>query len=217
MVDTVTLPDGTVITDNTDPVTGIRAGGHVKFWIKGLSAFTSWLATGESHKNAAATSASSAASSASIAATSANQSINAKTQAETARDQAVAGLGAADQSTNLAQLAYGIARALAQAAQALRNHDRVLTYHTQSGTATVTQSASSAHFRNYASVAVTLPKPFLTTDYQVVVEAEAAAPFLGAEGQIIVSARATNGFVLLITGSATSATLRWKVIHPNAK
>jgi hypothetical protein len=124
---------------------------------------------------------------------------------------------ASNPSEDLVKLAYGMAEAISKAGQANRNYDRTLTYHTQSGTATVTQSASSAHFRNYASVAVTLPKPFLTTDYQVVVEAAAAAPFLGAEGQIIVSARATNGFVLLITGSATSATLRWKVIHPNAK
>jgi hypothetical protein len=202
--------DNSVVTDDNNPTTGLGNDGHRVRLVPALAQVVAVAGHVVNTASSFNTDINSVATNAAIA-------VQARNQAQTARDQAVAGLGAADQSLNLVQLAYGIARALAQAAQALRNHDRVLTYHTQSGTATVTQSASSAHFRNYASVAVTLPKPFLTTDYQVVVETEAAAPFLGAEGQIIVSARATNGFVLLITGSATSATLRWKVIHPNAK
>lgn len=43
MVDTVTLSDGTVVTDDTNSTTGIRAGGHTKFFIKGLSSAVYWL------------------------------------------------------------------------------------------------------------------------------------------------------------------------------
>ena len=140
-----------------------------------------------------------------------------KTQTETARNEAVAGLGAADQSLNLVHLAYGIAGAVDLAGQAVKEAERNVNFRIQSGEVTVTQADSPAHTRTYASAAVTLPRAYRTTDYQIEVECIAAAPFLGCEGQVQVQSRSTNGFVLAITGSATSATLRWKAINPNAK
>lgn len=147
----------------------------------------------------------------------ASQASSLKSQTETARDQALAGLGAADQSLNLVHLAYGVAGAIDLAGQAAKEAERNTNFRIQSGEATVTQAASGGHTRTYASVAVTLPRAYRTTDYQVEVECIAAAPFLGCEGSIQVQSRSTNGFVLAITGSATSAALRWKAIHPNAK
>lgn len=140
-----------------------------------------------------------------------------KTQTETARNEAVAGLGAADQSLNLVHLAYGVAAAVDLAGQAVKEAERNVNFRIQSGEVTVTQADSPAHTRTYASAAVTLPRAYRTTDYQIEVECIAAAPFLGCEGQVQVQSRSTNGFVLAITGSATSATLRWKAINPNAK
>lgn len=140
-----------------------------------------------------------------------------KTQTETARDEAVAGLGAADQSLNLVHLAYGVAGAVDLAGQAAKEAERNVNFRIQSGEVTVTQADSPAHTRTYASAAVTLPFPYRNTDYQIEVECIAAAPFRGCEGQVQVQSRSTNGFVLAITGSATSATLRWKALHPNAK
>lgn len=140
-----------------------------------------------------------------------------KTQTETARNEAVAGLGAADQSLNLVHLAYGMAGAIDLAAQAVKEAERNVNFRIQSGEVTVTQADSPAHTRTYASAAVNLPRAYRTTDYQIEVECIAAAPFLGCEGQVQVQSRSTNGFVLAITGSATSATLRWKALHPNAK
>lgn len=137
--------------------------------------------------------------------------------AATARDQALAGLGAADQSINLVQLAYGLAAAIDLAALAQRRIDDSRTYIVQTGEATVAQSASTEYTRTYASVAVTLPKAYLDAAYQVVVECVSAVPFLGCEGTVQVQSRTATGFVLAITGSATSAVLRWKTIHPNAK
>lgn len=151
------------------------------------------------------------------AAASASQASSLKAQTETARDEAVAGLGAADQSLNLVHLAYGLAGAIDLAGQAAKEAARNTSYRTQTGEVTVTQAASGGHTRTYASVAVTLPKAFRDTTYQVDVECLAALPFLGCEGSVQVLSRATNGFVLAITGSATSATLRWTVSHPNAK
>lgn len=140
-----------------------------------------------------------------------------KTHTETARNEAVAGLGAADQSLNLVHLAYGVAGAVDLAGQAVKEAERNVNFRIQSGEATVTQADSPAHTRTYAGTAVTLPRAYRTTDYQIEVECIAAAPFLGCEGQVQVQSRSTNGFVLAITGSATSATLRWKAINPNAK
>ena len=137
--------------------------------------------------------------------------------AATARDAALAGLGAADQSINLVQLAYGLAAAIDLAALAQRRIDDISTYKTQSGEATIAQSASAEYTRTYASVAVTLPKAYLDAAYEVVVECVSAVPFLGCEGTVQVQSRATTGFTLAITGSATSAVLRWKTLHPNAK
>lgn len=124
---------------------------------------------------------------------------------------------AADQSLNLVHLAYGLAGAIDLAGQAVKEAERNATFRIQSGEAIVTQANSPAHTRTYASAAVTLPRAYRTTDYQIEVECIAAAPFLGCEGQVQVQSRSTNGFVLAITGSATSATLRWKAINPNAK
>lgn len=146
-----------------------------------------------------------------------SQSQGVKAQTEEARDQAVAGLGAADQSLNLVHLGYGLSGALALAGQALGETERASRYRTQSGEVTITQAPSTAHERTYASAAVTLPRPYSEAGYQVVTEVIAAAPFPGCEGNVLVQSRSVNGFVLAITGSATSVTLRWKVIHPNAK
>jgi len=151
------------------------------------------------------------------AAASASQASSLKTQTQTARDEAIAGLGAADQSLNLVHLAYGVAGAIDLAGQAGKEAERNANFRTQTGDVVVTQAASTGHTRTYASAAVTLAKPFRNTDYQISIECIAAAPFLGCEGSIQIQSRATNGFVIAITGSATSATLRWKVSHPNAK
>jgi hypothetical protein len=140
----------------------------------------------------------------------------AKTQAETARDAALAGLGAADQSANLAQLAYALDYAILQSGLANNRINDLQNQMIQSGTATITQGASTELVRNYATVTVTLPKAYLDAAYQVEVECDSAAPALGHQGNVIVQSRATNSFVLAITGSATSATLRWKTIHPAA-
>lgn len=114
------------------------------------------------------------------------------------------------------QLAYGLGFALDQAALAHRRVDDALTFQTQTGTATITQAASTEHARTYPTVAVTLPKAYRTNDYQVVIGVESVAPAVGHEGTVFVQSRATNGFVLAMTGSATSATLRWMVLHPAA-
>lgn len=119
-------------------------------------------------------------------------------------------------SPTIAQLTYGLTQALDQAAIANRRVDDALTFQTQTGTATITQAASTEHQRTYASAAVTLPKSYPNTDYQVVFAVESAAPGIGHEGEIFVQSRATNGFVVAATGSATRVTLRWKVLHPAA-
>lgn len=137
-------------------------------------------------------------------------------QAETARDQAVAGLGAADQSVNLAQLTYATDYAVLQAGLANKRLNDVHDQMIQSGTATITQAASTELVRNYATATVTLPKAYADALYQVEVECISATPALGHEGSVIVQSRATNSFVLAITGSATLASLRWKTIHPAA-
>lgn len=124
---------------------------------------------------------------------------------------------ASTQTLNLVHLAYGVAGAVDLAGQAVKEAERNVNFRIQSGEVTVTQADSPAHTRTYASAAVTLPRAYRTTDYQIEVECIAAAPFLGCEGQVQVQSRSTNGFVLAITGSATSATLRWKAINPNAK
>lgn len=160
--------------------------------------------------NAATTSEINAAASESVAA-------SLKTQTQTARDEAIAGLGAADQSLNLVHLAYGLAGAIDLAGQAVKDAANNRTFRTQTGDVVVTQAASTQHSRTYASVAVTLAKPFRDTGYRVEVECLAATPFMGCQGDVQVLSRATNGFVLAITGSASSATLRWSVSHPNAK
>lgn len=146
-----------------------------------------------------------------------SQAQGVKAQTETARDEAVAGLGAADQSLNLVHLAYGLAGALDLAGQALKEAERNTSLRIQSGEVTVTQAASNGHTRTYATASVALPKAYRNSDYQITWEVIAAAPFLGCEGQVQIQSRATNGFVLAITGSATSATVRWKAFHPNAK
>lgn len=146
-----------------------------------------------------------------------SQAQGVKTQTETARDEAVAGLGAADQSLNLVHLAYGLAGALDLAGQALKEAERNTSLRIQSGEVTVTQAASNGHTRTYATASVALPKAYRNSDYQITWEVIDAAPFLGCEGQVQIQSRATNGFVLAITGSATSATVRWKAFHPNAK
>lgn len=143
------------------------------------------------------------------------QALLAQTQA--AKDDAVAGLGAADQSLNLVQLAGAVAGAIDLAGQAVKETERGRSYRTQRGEAAVTQAASREHARSYATVAVTLSKPYPDANYLVHRECINAAPFLGAEGVIQVLSQSANGFVLAITGSATSATLRWSTHYPDAR
>ena len=91
-----------------------------------------------------------------------------------------------------------------------------ITYKIQTGSVTITQAASNEMVRTHASAAVVLPAAYLDAGYQVVTEIESAAPFPGNAGLLLVSNRATNGFTLSMTGNATSATVRWKTLHPNA-
>jgi len=182
-----------------------------------VSATTALTAAVNVKKSVLEASVAEAAASQTAAASHASQASSLRAQTQTARDEAIAGLGAADQSLNLVHLAYGVAGALDVAGQAVKEAERNTNFRIQTGEATVTQAASSGHTRTYASVAVTLSRAYRSTDYQVEVECINAAPFLGCEGQVQVQSRSTNGFVLAITGSATSATLRWKTFHPNAK
>ena len=126
-------------------------------------------------------------------------------------------INAIDQAQTNAQMTYGLSYAIEQAGIANKRVTDATSYQTQTGTATITQAASTELVRTYASVAVVLPKPYTGTDYQVVAEIESAAPFDGCAGQVLVKNRATNGFTLAITGSATSTVIRWKTLHPNAK
>ena len=126
-------------------------------------------------------------------------------------------INAIDQAQTNAQMAYGVSYAIEQAGMANKRVTDATSYQTQTGTATITQAASTELVRTYASVAVVLPKPYTGTDYQVVAEIESTAPFEGCAGQVLIKNRATNGFTLAITGSATSTVIRWKTLHPNAK
>ena len=49
MVDQVTLVDGSVITDDTNPTTGIRAGGHRNWFIKALQSVSTWASRAQSY------------------------------------------------------------------------------------------------------------------------------------------------------------------------
>ena len=144
---------------------------------------------------------------------------------DAARDAAWAGLGVADQSGNLVNLTYALGFALDQASLANRRVGDVHNALVQTGVATITQTASTELVRTYASATVTLPRAYTDTGYQVVAEVESAAPHAGATaspglagfaGEVLVMSRAVNSFVLAITGSATLATVRWKVLHPGA-
>ena len=148
-----------------------------------------------------------------------------KTLADIARDEALAGLGLADQSGSLVRLTYALGWALDQASLANKRINDVHTRLVQTGVATITQAASTELVRTYASTTVTLPKAYTDTNYQVVAEVESAAPnasatasaaLAGFAGGVLVLSRAVNSFVLAITGSATTATVRWKVVHPGA-
>lgn len=202
--------DNSIVSDDADPTTGLDNDGHRLRLVPALSQVVA--IAGSVANNAAIIYANATAILSAV-----NSALAAKTQAEAARDQALAGLGAADQSLNLVQLYYAAARAISQAGQANNRIDRLLAYHMQSGEVTITQTANKDHTRSYASASVTLPKNYQDTNYQVLSEVISAVPFLGCEGSIQVTARATNGFVLLLTGSATSAVVRWKTFYPNAK
>jgi hypothetical protein len=147
------------------------------------------------------------------AGTKATEAASSAGAAALARDAALAGLGAADQSLAQALLAYGVSEAIDLAGQAIKGVDRLKGYFVQSGTVTITQSASIAVDRTYASAAVVLPRPYQDAGYQVVAEIESAVPAAAFAGQVTVSNRAVNGFSLSISGSATSAVVRWKTIH----
>ena len=139
------------------------------------------------------------------------------------------------QDSTTAKLTYTLDYALTQAANANKRVDVAQNYMVQTGTAQVTQTAvafdavsqaaASWLVRANASVTVTLPKAYPDTDYQVIVEVESAAPtaattaaaqYSAYAGAVHVTSRATNSFVLSITGAATTANLRWKTLHPAA-
>jgi len=117
----------------------------------------------------------------------------------------------------LSQLTFALDYALDQAAMANKRVSDATSFQTQTGTASFTQSASTAIVRTYATATVTLPKAFKNTDYQVVIDPVSATPALGFEGQITVQSRSVNSFVLQMSGSATACSVRWKTLHPNAE
>ena len=158
----------------------------------------------------------------------------------------VAGAGTTDPSsdtTNWAsihdsttvKLTYALDYALTQAANANKRIDVAQNYMVQTGTAQVTQTAVARDAVSQAAacwlvranptVTVTLPKAYADTDYQVIVEVESAAPtsattaaaqYAAYAGSVEVTSRATNSFVITLTGSATTTNLRWKTLHPAA-
>jgi hypothetical protein len=158
----------------------------------------------------------------------------------------VAGAGTTDPSsdtTNWAsihdsttvKLTYALDYALTQAANANKRIDVAQNYMVQTGTAQVTQTAVARDAVSQAAacwlvranptVTVTLPKAYPDTDYQVIVEVESAAPtsattaaaqYAAYAGEVEVTSRATNSFVITLTGSATTTNLRWKTLHPAA-
>lgn len=158
----------------------------------------------------------------------------------------VAGAGTTDPSadtTNWAsihdsttvKLTYTLDYALTQAANANKRIDVAQNYMVQTGTAQVTQTAVARDAVSQAAacwlvranptVTVTLPKAYPDTDYQVIVEVESAAPtsattaaaqYAAYAGSVEVTSRATNSFVLTVTGAATTTNLRWKTLHPAA-
>ena len=139
------------------------------------------------------------------------------------------------QDTNIAKILYSLDYALTQAANANKRIDVAQNYMVQTGTAQVTQTAvardavsqaaASWLVRANPTVTVTLPKAYPDTDYQVIVEVESAAPtsattaaaqYAAYAGEVEVTSRATNSFVITLTGSATTTNLRWKTLHPAA-
>jgi hypothetical protein len=114
-------------------------------------------------------------------------------------------------------LTYLLSYALDQAGAANKRVSDVTQYQTQTGVATFTQAASTELIRTYATATVNLPRGYLNTDYQVVLEPVSAAPALGWQGEITVQSRNLNSFVLQMSGSATACSVRWKTLHPNAE
>ena len=74
---------------------------------------------------------------------------------------------------------------------------------------TVTLNNSEAFPFNNSQVSVSLLKPRSTLNYIVIVEVVAAN---GNAGEIVISDKLVNGFKIAFTGSATSATVKYKVI-----
>lgn len=194
---------------------------------------------------AAANSASAAAASAASAATSATNSTNSanvaasavlsqltsiKTQTETARDQALAGLGAADNSQVLSELVGAVQFAVSQAGALSKDLDDARNYRTMTGVVNLTQNASTDVIRTYPTAAVAFARPnplggpaatiacsYPDAGYQVDFEVLSASPNIEFAGQIRAQSKASNGFVVAMTGSATAASIRWTATYPNVK
>jgi len=115
------------------------------------------------------------------------------------------------------QLTFAIDYAIDQAGAANKRVTDATTLQTQTGSASFTQSASTALVRTYATATVNLPKAYQNADYQVVIDPVSATPALGFQGEISVQSRTVNSFVLQMSGSATACSVRWKILHPNAE
>lgn len=74
---------------------------------------------------------------------------------------------------------------------------------------TVTLSNSETFPFNNSQVSVSLTKARSTLNYIVIAEVTAAT---GNVGEIVISDKLVNGFKIAFTGSATSATVKYKVI-----
>ena len=88
---------------------------------------------------------------------------------------------------------------------------------TQTGVVSISQAFSRDVIRTHASVPVMLPVAVIGTDYQVHFEVLSAAPTEDFVGEIRALSKSTNGFVVAMTGSATTASLRWTITHFNEK
>jgi hypothetical protein len=88
---------------------------------------------------------------------------------------------------------------------------------TQTGTVAISQAASTEVIRTYASAAVALATPYFDTDYQIVFEVLSATPNADFVGEVRAESKSINGFVIVITGSATAVAVKWTTINLQAK
>jgi hypothetical protein len=129
---------------------------------------------------------------------------------------------------DLRELRYGVHFAIDQAGLAQK---RINDTQTASLTGTVTISSvwpgnDWVTRVSYPTAAVTFPRSMLSTNYTIDIEVVDASVYIGRNstsptaashvhaahaGEIIVSNRATNGFTLNMTGTAATATVRWRI------